>query len=211
MEMFDDQQQFFEALKKGDNRAYTQLIAQTKSFCMHYAGGREDGKDVLQNTFIEFIRLIETGRYVYRTGKISSYFITVFTNRWKDFLRKNKDNDGSDIPPDLPDPDPVFEYVEPTDPTLLLGVAVINAFGQLDEKCQERLSLFYINELKANVIAQKMGVAHGTMLNQIMACRNELKQLYKDNVGEYFDELLFDKILETIAQKYIDDNNQPQS
>jgi hypothetical protein len=56
-----------------------------------------------------------------------------------------------------------------------------------------------------------MDVVHGTMLNQIMACRNELKQLYKDNVGEYFDELLFDKILETIAQKYIDDNNQPQS
>jgi DNA-directed RNA polymerase specialized sigma24 family protein len=128
---------------------------------MHYAGGREDGKDVLQNTFIEFVRLIETGRYVYRTGKISSYFITVFTNRWKDFLRKNKDNDGSDIPPDLPDPDsdsdpdPIFEYVEPTDPTLLPGVAVINAFGQLGKKCQERLSLCYVNKLKVNVIAKK--------------------------------------------------------
>jgi RNA polymerase sigma factor (sigma-70 family) len=195
--MYDNQQAFFEALKKGDNEAYTQLLKETKGFCMNYARHDENARDVMQDTFIEFMRLVEIGRYVFINGKVSSYFNTIFRHRWIDYLRRNARN-GSELP-DLPDP-------EPDEPGPDMSSTVRRAIGQLGKKCQERLILNYINGLKLNEIAEKMNVAHGTMRNQLMDCRNELRQLFGNNNGESFDESTFDNLLKVIAQKYIDDN-----
>ncbi len=217
--MYNNQQAFFEALKKGNDDAYRQLLKETKGFCMNYARHDENARDVLQKVFLDFIGLIETGKYVYERGKISSNFITIFKHRWIDWIRKTngpKPKEVDEEPLIIPISKPVIEPVEltlnadeigPDDSTLWLHKNVRNAFGQLGELCQERIVLEVLHGLKQHEIAQKMKISYGVMRNQIRRCRRRFTQFINQNEGQPFEKDKFDALLKAIAQKYIDDNN----
>lgn len=83
-----DERQWIHAIQRGDKR-YLQDITEKYyddifRFCAFQTGSREDAYDLAQETFLRFIRYVES----YHDRNLKGYLLTIATNICKDYLRK---------------------------------------------------------------------------------------------------------------------------
>nr|WP_300789326.1 RNA polymerase sigma factor [uncultured Acetatifactor sp.] len=83
-----DERQWIHAIQKGDKR-YLEDIAEKYyddifRFCAFQTGSREEAYDLAQETFLRFIRYVES----YRDRNLKGYLLTIAMNVCRDYLRK---------------------------------------------------------------------------------------------------------------------------
>ena len=83
-----DEHQWIHAIQKGDKR-YLEDIAEKYyddifRFCVFQTGSREAACDLAQETFLRFIRYVES----YRHRNLKGYLLTIAMNVCRDYLRK---------------------------------------------------------------------------------------------------------------------------
>ena len=83
-----DERQWIHAIQKGDKK-YLEDIAEKYyddifRFCAFQTGSREEAYDLAQETFLRFIRYVES----YRDRNLKGYLLTIAMNVCRDYLRK---------------------------------------------------------------------------------------------------------------------------
>ena len=83
-----DERQWIHAIQKGDKR-YLEDIAEKYyddifRFCAFQTGSREEAYDLAQETFLRFIRYVES----YHDRNLKGYLLTIAMNVCRDYLRK---------------------------------------------------------------------------------------------------------------------------
>lgn len=99
---------FWEDLKKGDRKALLTLYRSEtsndiKSFVLKHGGTKENAEDVLVDTILRLIKLIETGKYV-EEGRFKAYFYQIGKWVWREEYRRLNRKEihiVSDIDPNL--------------------------------------------------------------------------------------------------------------
>ncbi len=189
--------EFEEIVNRYKDRAMT--------LAMRILKNSEDAEDALQEAFIKTFRAIADRQFEERS-KFSTYFYRIVYNTAIDFYkkhkaktynlinidetRKNDDGEVTDINS--------FEMVIDRDKYQMSGVydtdrmtldnqmqEVVNRYlEEIPEKYSTILTLFYINDLSHEEIAETLRLPLGTVKNRIFRAKDKLKELLMKKYSE---------------------------
>ena len=187
--MTDDN--FIEKLKLHDRHAFDALVEQYQTQVVNMAYGllsdREDAMDAAQEVFLKIYRYIGTFR---GECALSTWIFRITRNVCTDFLRKRRpDNISIDMDEDekpkveLRDTKDTPEAaVEKTE----LQKMVRDAISQLDEGHRVVLTLFDIEGMRYEEIAEILECPVGTVKSRLARAREKLKEIFIKNREQIF-------------------------
>jgi len=207
--MLDLEINIIRRIKSGDINAFEEIVSKYKdkalTLSIRILKVKEDAEDSLQEAFIKTFRAIVDNQFEERS-KFSTYFYRIVYNTALDFYKKHKaknynlinidekqtDNDGgiSDIS--------TFEMkidrskystsvAFQTDRKTIDNEMqeLVNKYLELiPEKYGAILTLFYINDLSHDEIAETLRLPIGTVKNRIFRAKNKLKEIMLRNYTE---------------------------
>lgn len=165
------------ALKKQDGNAIKYIYSRYWPMVMKLVkanhGNEEEAKDVFQESILDFLEKIWSDQLIL-TCKSSTYFYSVFRNKWFHHLRRNKefvDLDDQVVLTQMVD-DPV------QDQEVLPGDEQIQqAILSLGEPCHSLLIGFYYQRLSMEQLAAKLGYKDFKVAKQQkFRCKDRLTQ-----------------------------------
>ena len=178
-----DERKWIHSIQKG-NKQYLQDIAEKYyddifRFCDFQTGSREDACDMAQETFLRFIRYVES----YRDRNLKGYLLTIAANVCRDFLAaKAKEAsllaapglDGLDGDKNLLKgyPEEAVDIVDMRTPERQAvdtdrNERLFAALSVLPAMQREAVLLYYISELKYREIARLTGVSVSTVKSRV--------------------------------------------
>lgn len=135
------------------------------------SGNKADGEDIFQESLLILYQNINSGNYKPNTT-IQAYVLGIARNCWMQELRRRgklpqQSLAGLDVlEPDWKDEEGAFFLAR-------------QAFLALGQKCQELLTLFYVQQKGLNAIASLLGFASGNVAkNQKYRCLEKAKEHY---------------------------------
>ena len=177
---------FIMQLKAGDRQAFDTLVETYQSQVVNMAYGllsdREDALDAAQEVFIKVYRSISSFR---GESALSTWIFRITRNVCTDFLRKRKyetvsmDQEDDEKPKmELGDtthaPEQVVEQTQ-------MQRMVREAIAQMDENHRAVITLFDIEGMSYDEIAQILECTVGTVKSRLARAREKLKQFFIEN------------------------------
>jgi RNA polymerase sigma factor (sigma-70 family) len=176
------QEELFELLKAGDSRAfnhfYSEVYPQAAAVLKQKGCPEAEREDFFQEALCALWEQAVDGRFTFKAGvKLSSYLVTLCTNRWIDRTRRvsyrntaSKDEISDDlVKGEIADQD--------HDKREAQFALMDEAFTQLGERCQEMLRGFYFEKISMQTLAETRGITPQTAKNEKYRCMQRLKNL----------------------------------
>jgi RNA polymerase sigma-70 factor, ECF subfamily len=157
------------------NEAFTQLVdahyAPLYRFALSLARNAADASDLVQQTF--FIWATK-GHALREAAKVKSW---LFTTLYREFLRgRRRDQRASSIE-DLPPAAQEIAAAEVDQVARLDAATVMTALQAVDDVFRVPLTLFYLEELSYQDIAEAIGVPIGTVMSRLSRGKAQLRQV----------------------------------
>lgn len=183
-----DERQWIHAIQKG-NKKYLQDIAEKYyddiyRFCAFQTGDRTEACDLAQETFLRFIKYVES----YRDRNLKGYLLTIAMNVCRNHqvqkgkeitVSAEKENDGTEdlaewLPyrPELSEPE---RHVIEADANGRLMQALL----QLPEIQREAILLHYLQDMKYREISRMKGVSVSTVKSRVRQGMEKLQNLLR--------------------------------
>ena len=172
----------------GDRSAISELIERHSKRVRSYIGMmvKDDAiaDDILQETFIKAVKVIDEGRYT-DSGKFLSWVLRIAHNRVLDHFRREKASRQLNEAEAGYDMIGTMRIAEPnTEDELVQGEieqTVRNLVDLLPEEQQEVVRLRYYSKLSFAEIADETGVSINTALGRMRYALINLRKMIKDN------------------------------
>lgn len=200
--MYDLEINIIKKIQSGDVNAFEQIVDKYKdkalTLGMRILKSREDAEDALQESFVKAFRAIVDKQFEERS-KFSTYFYRIVYNTALDFYKKHKTRNYNLLKIDEPvkmgnDDEKILDNFELdidtnnyetgrvyiTEKRTLDNEAqeIVNRYlEQIPEKYAAILTLFYINDLSHEEIAQTLRLPIGTVKNRIFRAKDKLKEV----------------------------------
>jgi RNA polymerase sigma-70 factor (ECF subfamily) len=172
--------------KKGDGRAFEQIVFSTESAVYNLALSilkkKEDAEDVTQETYL---RLWRVASELKLEGSLKLYILKAARNLALDLIRKNSrmdeidtvilDSDGEfeiDIADDSPDSRPDASYLRKVEKE-----TVLQSIEELPSAAREMIVLRDIEGLSYAEIGAMLGIAEGTLKSKLFHARKRLRKI----------------------------------
>ena len=172
--------------KKGDDRAFEQIVLQTERAVYNLAFSivkkKEDAEDVTQETYL---RLWRVASELKLEGSLKLYILKAARNLSLDLIRKNSrmdeidtvilDSDGEfeiDIADDSPDSRPDASYLRKVEKE-----TVLQSIEELPSAAREMIVLRDIEGLSYAEIGAMLGIAEGTLKSKLFRARERLRKI----------------------------------
>lgn len=169
-----------ERIKAGDKNAFRTLIEMHQRLVGHIVfrmiSNAADRKDLCQDVFLKVYQNLTGFRH---ESKVSTWIATIAYNTCINYLQKKKVSLFDDHTPEdkslenisgnhmLPD-----EFVEERD----IASRLQNEIGKLDVHLRTILTLYHLDEMSYNEIAQIMDLPEGTVKSYLFRARKRLKE-----------------------------------
>jgi RNA polymerase sigma factor (sigma-70 family) len=153
--------------RKAQFRLYNQYSRAMYNLAYRMTGNREDAEDILQETFVECFRNLNSFRYKSTFG---AWLKTILINRSINHLRKRRiplvydDNIPDNITEDEPD-------------VILDNGRIIKAIEMLPDGYRIILTLYLLEGYDHSEIAQIMGITESTSKSQYSRAKNRLRNM----------------------------------
>jgi RNA polymerase sigma-70 factor (ECF subfamily) len=172
--------------KKGDGRAFEQIVLQTEravyNLALSIVKKKEDAEDVTQETYL---RLWRTANDLKIENSLKSYILRTARNLALDLIRKNSKHanddtvilnaDGEfeiDIEDTSPDSRPDAAYLQKIEKE-----AIRASVSELPPSAKELIILRDIEGLPYSEIASMLGIAEGTLKSKLFRARERLRKI----------------------------------
>ena len=172
--------------KKGDGRAFEQIVLQTEravyNLALSIVKKKEDAEDVTQETYL---RLWRVASELKLEGSLKLYILKAARNLALDLIRKNSkrdeidtvilDADGEfeiDIADDSPDSRPDASYLRKVEKE-----TVLQSIEELPSAAREMIVLRDIEGLSYAEIGAMLGIAEGTLKSKLFRARERLRKI----------------------------------
>ena len=172
--------------KKGDDRAFEQIVLQTERAVYNLAFSivkkKEDAEDVTQETYL---RLWRVASELKLESSLKLYILKAARNLALDLIRKNSkrdeidtvilDADGEfeiDIADDSPDSRPDASYLRKVEKE-----TVLQSIEELPSAAREMIVLRDIEGLSYAEIGAMLGIAEGTLKSKLFRARERLRKI----------------------------------
>ena len=172
--------------KKGDGRAFEQIVLQTEravyNLALSIVKKKEDAEDVTQETYL---RLWRAASELKLEGSLKLYILRTARNLALDLIRKNSkrqetdtvilDAEGEfeiDIADDSPDSRPDESYLRKIEKEV-----VRQSIEELPSAAREIIVLRDIEGLSYTEIAEMLGLAEGTLKSKLFRARERLRKI----------------------------------
>ena len=172
--------------KKGDGRAFEQIVLQTEravyNLALSIVKKKEDAEDVTQETYL---RLWRVASELKLEGSLKLYILKAARNLSLDLIRKNSrmdeidtvilDADGEfeiDIADDSPDSRPDASYLRKVEKE-----TVLQSIEELPSAAREMIVLRDIEGLSYAEIGTMLGIAEGTLKSKLFRARERLRKI----------------------------------
>jgi RNA polymerase sigma-70 factor (ECF subfamily) len=200
--MFDLEINIIKKIQSGDFNAFEQIVEKYKDKALtlgiRILKNREDAEDALQEAFVKTFRAIVDRQFEERS-KFSTYFYRIVYNTALDYYKKHKTRNYNLLKIDEPvkfgtDDEKTLENFELDIDTVNYHVSsafvtdkraidnhtqeVVNKYlEQIPEKYGTILTMFYVNDLSHEEIAQALRLPLGTVKNRIFRAKDKLKDV----------------------------------
>lgn len=172
--------------KKGDGRAFEQIVLQTEravyNLALSIVKKKEDAEDVTQETYL---RLWRAASELNLEGSLKLYILKAARNLSLDLIRKNSrmdeidtvilNSDGEfeiDIADDSPDSRPDASYLRKVEKE-----TVLQSIEELPSAAREMIVLRDIEGLSYAEIGAMLGIAEGTLKSKLFRARERLRKI----------------------------------
>ena len=172
--------------KKGDGRAFEQIVLQTERAVYNLAFSivkkKEDAEDVTQETYL---RLWRAANEIKLEGSLKLYILRTARNLALDLIRKNSKRDEIDtvildaegefeidIADDSPDSRPDESYLRKVEKEV-----VRQSIEELPSAAREMIVLRDIEGLSDAEITSMLGIAEGTLKSKLFRARERLRKI----------------------------------
>ena len=172
--------------KKGDGRAFEQIVLQTEravyNLALSIVKKKEDAEDVTQETYL---RLWRAASEIKLESSLKLYILRTARNLALDLIRKNSKRDEIDtvildaegefeidIADDSPDSRPDESYLRKVEKE-----AVRQSIEELPSAAREMIVLRDIEGLSYTEIAEMLGLAEGTLKSKLFRARERLRKI----------------------------------
>lgn len=184
----EEEREFVEQLKAGDERAFTRLVTEYQnrifSYLVRMLGNREEAEEVAQEVFIAAFRFIGGFR---GEGSLYTWLLRIASNMYKNKIRYNVRRKRSrefsiDDSYERADYRPIGE--RPDNPEAVLSgrqaeMALHKAIAKLSDDFREVLVLRDIDLLTYQEIHELTGLAEGTIKSRLHRARSQLAQIMR--------------------------------
>jgi RNA polymerase sigma factor (sigma-70 family) len=124
-----------------------------ENYVLQNSGNGDDAADIIQETFLVFIKIVEENKYRQESG-VKSFLYSIVKNLWITELRKRKSmgirNEIFENTKESVSPDISYNLVKHESNQLIMEL-----FQSLGEKCKNILLLFYYENLPMKEIMEK--------------------------------------------------------
>ena len=172
--------------KKGDGRAFEQIVLQTEravyNLALSIVKKKEDAEDVTQETYL---RLWRAASEVKLESSLKLYILRTARNLALDLIRKNSKRDEIDtvildaegefeidVADDSPDSRPDESYLRKVEKEVIR-----QSIEELPSAAREIIVLRDIEGLSYTEIADMLGLAEGTLKSKLFRARERLRKL----------------------------------
>lgn len=173
---------FYEALSRRENRAYTHLYANLYPSFQHWvttnSGTEQDAEDAFNTGILSFLLNVETGKYQFQeNARITTVAFDYCKRVWQTELKSARFRRQSTWPDD-------FDAVDTTDiekdlERIDIVEAVRQSLHQLKGECQKVIEWFYVDDLPLREIAERLGMKETSVKSKRYDCTEKLKTFYQ--------------------------------
>ena len=160
---------------------YKEYYGLLENYVVNNKGSKEDAADIIQETIIAFIEIIEQHKYR-GDASIKSFLYAVARNLWLAELRKRNSSDKRNK---------IFENAkDDTEQATVEHLVqrehyrlIQQLFDKLGTKCKQLLMLFYYENLSMNEVIQQMPDYQNEQVvrNKKYKCMKQLEQMVQDD------------------------------
>ncbi len=160
---------------------YREYYTLLEKYVLNNKGNKEDASDIIQETIIVFISIIEQDKFR-GDASVKSFLYAITRNLWLTELKKRNSSVNRN------------KYFEKSKDTVEQGIVenLINReyfaliqqlFEKLGEKCRQLLMLVYYEELSMNAIVELMPDYQNEQVlrNKKYKCMKQLEQMMQNN------------------------------
>ena len=181
--------------KRGDAIAQRALFEQYSPLLMakifRYVGDDDDAKDVLQDTFIKALTIIDNFAWA-GEGSLQAWLTRIAVNTSLNFLRSRKrltplNVDTLDDPPDLAE-EPTATEVNSLDASTILAMV-----AELPDGYRTVFNLYCLDGYSHKEIAEQLGINEKSSSSQLVRAKTLLahkikKYINENNIDTYYEQ-----------------------
>lgn len=181
--------------KRGDAIAQRALFEQYSPLLMakifRYVGDDDDAKDVLQDTFIKALTMIDNFAWA-GEGSLQAWLTRITVNTSLNFLRSRKrltplNVDTLDDPPDLAE-EPTATEVNSLDASTILAMV-----AELPDGYRTVFNLYCLDGYSHKEIAEQLGINEKSSSSQLVRAKTLLahkikKYINENNIDTYYEQ-----------------------
>lgn len=174
-------------IKNNDSAILKQLYGsnyiKVKRYVLRNNGDEQQAKDVYQEAFLAMWRNVKDGKFTTdNKGNIGGYLFQIAKYKWLDYLRSKEYKNTTFINRDIE----LEESQSEEDELKRIQInAIMTAVGQMGEKCQTLLKLFYFERKSYKEISKIIGIDEASARNAKYRCQEELKRMTQIIPDEY--------------------------
>ncbi len=160
---------------------YREYYGMLENYVLANNGSRDDAADVIQETIVAFIEIVEQGKFR-GDSSIKSFLFAITRNLWLTELRKRDSADNRnknfEKEKDILDEGAVNHLVKRE-----YFLMIQQLFEKLGDKCRQLLIMVYYENLSMSEIVDQMpGYQNEQVLrNKKYKCMKQLEQMMQDN------------------------------
>ena len=158
---------------------YKTNFAKVKRYVEKNNGDEEQAKDLYQEAFLAMWRNIKNDRFSAENDTaINGYLFKIAKYKWLDHVRSARYKNTTFINREIEYDEPDVEENELQNKKIKL---VMDAVGNLGERCQRMLKLFYFERKSFREIAQIMEMDEASARNAKYRCQEQLRKMTQIN------------------------------
>lgn len=166
-------------IKKNDSATLKQLygsnFTKVRRYVLRNSGDEQEAKDVYQEAFVAMWRNVKEDKYKEESqGNIGGYLFQIAKYKWLDHLRSAQYRNTTFINRDIEFEENQCEEEEAKRKKIN---RIMAAVGQLGEKCQILLKLFYFEKKSFREISQIVEMDEASARNAKYRCQEQLRKL----------------------------------
>jgi RNA polymerase sigma factor (sigma-70 family) len=154
---------------------YKTNFAKVKRYVLKNSGDEQQAKDVYQEAFLAMWRNIKNDRFSAESETaINGYLFQIAKYKWLDHVRSVKYKNTTFINRDIEYDEPEIEIEELNNKKIKI---IMDCIGNLGERCQALLKLFYFERKTYKEIAQILAIDEASARNAKYRCQEQLKKM----------------------------------
>ena len=166
-------------IKKNDTttlkKLYKTNFAKVKRYVLKNSGDEQQAKDVYQEAFVAMWRNIKNDRFSAESETaINGYLFQIAKYKWLDHVRSAKYKNTTFINRDIEYDEPEIEMDDLKNKKIKI---LMECIGNLGERCQTLLKLFYFERKPYKEIAQILSMDEASARNAKYRCQEQLKKM----------------------------------